>query len=173
MQSLFEVRNTEMNNLEQIFELFDHSIIYQERNGYPVWKNYDKAAIIKDIETKSQYKVVVNASIGIVFSVGYTDKIIWRAHDIGNSVYLHRIAVNPELKGRKLFGLILDWTIQHAQQKGLVRIRMDTWAENPTLIKYYQNFGFKVIENYTTPDSIELPLHNRNLALTLLEYHLK
>ena len=47
---------------------------------------------------------------------------------------------------------------------------MDTWANNSTLIEYYKTFGFNVIENYTTPDSIELPVHNRNLALTLLEY---
>jgi hypothetical protein len=48
---------------------------------------------------------------------------------------------------------------------------MDTWANNPTLIEYYKTFGFNVIENYTTPDSIGLPVHNRNLALTLLEYN--
>jgi hypothetical protein len=49
---------------------------------------------------------------------------------------------------------------------------MDTWAANPTIINYYKSFGFSVIENYTTPDSEELPLHNRKLALTLLEYEL-
>jgi ribosomal protein S18 acetylase RimI-like enzyme len=162
-----------MSDLEQIFELFDHSISYQEKNGYPVWRNYDKTVIIKDIESKNQYKVVVGSTIGIVFSIGYTDKVIWRTLDQGNSIYLHRIVVNPDLKGRKLFGLILDWAIQHAQQKELGSIRMDTWADNPTIIKYYQNFGFTVVENYTTPDSIELPVHNRNLDLTLLEYKLK
>ncbi len=45
-------------------------------------------------------------------------------------------------------------------------------AANPTLIEYYKTFGFNIIENYTTPDSVELPVHNRNLALTLLEYQL-
>lgn len=47
---------------------------------------------------------------------------------------------------------------------------MDTWAANPTIIKYYKSFGFEFIENFTTPDNEELPVHNRNLALTLLEY---
>jgi len=49
---------------------------------------------------------------------------------------------------------------------------MDTWAANPTIIDYYKSFGFAFIENYTTPNSEELPVHNRNLALTLLEYQL-
>ena len=170
MPDHYEVRNTELSDLKQIFELFDYSILYQERHGYPVWKNYDKAIIISDIEQGNQYKVLVDSAIGIVFSVGYSDKIIWRSMDTGDSVYLHRIVVNPDCKGRKLFGVILEWAIQHAKEKGLKSIRMDTWATNPTIISYYQKFGFSFVENYTTPDRSELPVHNRNLALTLLEY---
>lgn len=103
----------------------------------------------------------------------YADKIIWRDLDTGNSIYLHRIVVNPACKGQRLFGKILDWAIEHSKQKGLSSIRMDTWAANPTIIEYYKSFGFMFIENFTTPDSEELPVHNRNLALTLLEYKLK
>lgn len=172
MVEKYEVTNTELSDQEQIFDLFDLSITYQEKNGFPAWKNYDKNAIIRDIENGNQYKIIVDSQIGIVFSVCYSDKVIWREMDIGDSIYLHRIVVNPEWKGRKLFGLILDWTIKHAAQKGLTSIRIDTWAANPTIISYYKNFGFAFIENYTTPDSKELPLHNRNLALTLLEYKL-
>jgi ribosomal protein S18 acetylase RimI-like enzyme len=166
------VENTQLTDLEQIFELFEHSILYQEKNGYPVWRNYDRNAIVKDIGEKNQYKVVIDSKIAIVFSVRYADKIIWRDLDDGNSIYLHRIVVNPAFKGQKLFGAILEWTIAHAKQKEIHNIRMDTWANNPTIIKYYKNFGFKVIEDYTTPDTEELPVHNRNLALTLLEYKL-
>lgn len=167
-----KVLHTKLTNLPQIFELFEQSIHYQEKKGYPVWKNYDKNAIIKDIETGNQYKVVVDSTIAIVFSVRYTDKIIWRELDTGNSIYLHRIVVNPAFKGQRLFGKILEWVIEHSKQKGLSSIRMDTWAANPTIIEYYKSFGFTFVENFTTPDSEELPVHNRKLALTLLEYTL-
>src|SRR6478735_1193796 len=100
---MFQITNTEMSDLEQIFKLFEHSILYQEKKGYPVWKDYDKNAIIRDIENKNQYKIVVDSSIAIVFSVCYTDKVIWRELDKGDSIYLHRIVVNPEFKGQKLF----------------------------------------------------------------------
>ena len=165
-----EVRNTEIYDLTQIFDLFEQSIHYQQTKGYPVWKNYDKDAIIKDITNKNQYKLVIGSSIAIVFSVCYTDKIIWRNLDQGDSIYLHRIVVNPEFKGKKLFGVILDWAISHSKQRGLANIRMDTWTANPTIIEYYKSFGFNFVENYRTPDSEELPVHNRNLQLTLLEF---
>jgi GNAT superfamily N-acetyltransferase len=169
---VIEIINTELTDLEQIFELFEHSINYQEKKGYPVWRNYDKSAIATDIENKNQYKIVVDSTTAIVFSVRYSDKVIWRELDKGNSIYLHRIVVNPTLKGQRLFGSILNWAIDHSKQKGFSTIRMDTWAANPTIIDYYKSFGFSFIENYTTPDSEELPVHNRNLALALLEYKL-
>lgn len=169
MTNHYEVRNTELADLPLIYELFEHSIQYQEKHGYPVWKNYDRNAIVRDIEEQNQYKVIVNGKAAIVFSVCYTDKVIWRELEQGDSVYLHRIVVNPAFKGQKLFGTILEWCIGHCQSMGLRNIRMDTWAANPTIINYYQGFGFRFVENFTTPDSEELPVHNRNLALTLLE----
>lgn len=167
-----KIENTTLTDLEFIYELFDHSIQYQEQKGYPVWRGYDKSALIKDVENKNQYKIIINSQPGIVFSVCYADQVIWREKEKGDSIYLHRIVVNPAFKGQKLFGLILDWTIQHAKQKGLRFVRMDTWANNPTIIDYYKTFGFTFIGNYTTPDSLELPTHNRNLPLALLELEL-
>lgn len=169
---MIEIKNTDVQDLAQIFALFEHSIKYQERKGYPVWANYDKNSIIKDIQEKNQYKVLIDSKIAIIFSVCYSDKIIWRHLDQGDSIYLHRIVVNPEFKGQKLFGKILDWVTEHSKRKGLSSIRMDTWAVNLTIIDYYKSFGFAFIENYTTPDSEELPVHNRNLPLALLEYKL-
>jgi ribosomal protein S18 acetylase RimI-like enzyme len=173
MDNQFRVLNTEMSDLTLIFKLFEHSIRYQEAKGFPVWRDYDKDAIIRDIENRNQYKVVLDSNALIVFSVCYTDKVIWRELDQGRSIYLHRIVVNPDFKGQKLFGKILEWTIAHSKGKGLESIRMDTWAANPTIINYYKSFGFSFIETYTTPDTKELPVHNRNLALTLLEYKLQ
>ena len=166
------VLNTEKSDLEQIFHFFDESVKYQEKKGHPTWENYDKGAIVRDLENKNQYKVIVDFQTAIVFSVCYHDKVIWRAMDDGKSIYLHRIVVNPKFKGQKLFGAILEWAIDHARGNGLNSVRMDTWAANKNIIQYYQTFGFSFVENYTTPDTEELPLHNRKLALALLEYKL-
>src|SRR5690606_39585257 len=170
MDTPHEVRNTEMEDLPFIYDLFEQSIIYQEKKGYPVWRNYDRDALVKDIENKNQYKIIVDSAIALVFSVAYNDRIIWRALDKGDSMYLHRIVINPQFKGQKRFGHVVAWAIRHCQEKGLHSIRMDTWAANPTIINYYKGFGFEVVENYTTPNTPKLPVHNRNLSLTLLEY---
>lgn len=168
----YKIENTSLTDLEFINTLFDDSIRYQQEKGFPSWKGFDKNALVNDVKNKNQYKVILDSQIRIVFSVCYTDKIIWRHREIGDAVYLHRIVVNPAFKGQKLFAIILDWTFEHAKQKGLNFIRMDTWGNNPLLIHYYKSFGFRFIENFTTPDSLELPSHNRNLTLARLEIKL-
>ena len=165
-----KVSNTVPADLSTIYELFEASIEYQEKNGVPVWRNYDRNAIVQDIEEKTQFKIEIDNMLAIVFSIRYSDKIIWRHLDNGDAVYLHRIVVNPLFKGKRLFGNVLNWAIDHAREKKLSAVRMDTWANNPNIIQYYKSFGFTFVEDYTTPDTIELPIHNRKLPLTLLEY---
>ncbi|HMJ67301.1 MAG TPA: GNAT family N-acetyltransferase [Cyclobacteriaceae bacterium] len=165
-----QILNTSLTDLEDVYSFFDHSIAYQEKHGYTSWRNYDRNAVIKDIKNGDQYKVTIDGRTGIVFSAYYADKVIWRHHDQGDAVYLHRIVVNPAFKGQKLFGVILDWATEQCRHRKLKNVRMDTWASNPGIVEYYKGFGFRVIEDFTTPDTEDLPVHNRKLALTLLEY---
>lgn len=172
MTKNYKIENALLTDLELIYKLFDDAIRYQEAKNSPAWKGFDKNALVTDVKNLNLYKVVLDSQIGIVFSVVYSDKVIWREREKGDAVYLHRIVVNPAFKGQRLFAFILTWTIGHAKQKGLNFIRMDTWEDNFALIDYYKSFGFSFIENFTTPNSLELPSHNRNLPLALLEIKL-
>jgi ribosomal protein S18 acetylase RimI-like enzyme len=167
-----KIEPTQIEDLDIIYELYDHAMQYQREKGFPVWHGFDRNVLVRDIENKNHYKICINSGIAMVFSLCYADPIIWRHMDKGDAVYLHRIAVNPAFKGRKLFSSIVDWTRSHARQRGHKYIRMDTWADNETLAGYYKSFGFKSVEHFNTPDSTELPSQNRNLALVLLEMEL-
>jgi len=170
MDHTYKIENTTSADLQVVYDLFELSIIYQEKKGYPVWKNYDKSALVNDVNNKNQYKIIIDEQISMVYSVCYSDKILWRQMENGDAIYLHRIVVNPQFKGKRMFGIILEWAIQHAKSKGFKFIRMDTWADDPDIINYYKGFGFYFIEDFNTPDIPELPVHNRNIPLALLEY---
>ncbi|HMP91610.1 MAG TPA: hypothetical protein PKD90_01975 [Phnomibacter sp.] len=88
----------------------------------------------------------------------------------GDAIYLHRIVVNQTTKGIKIFPHVLAWAIRIAWKQGLRYIRMDTWANNNKLIRYYESYGFKPIENYTTPNTPALPQQHRKLTVMLLEF---
>lgn len=168
----YKLIHTTKSDLEFIYYLFERAIEYQRGNNYTVWKGYDKNALTNDIENQLQYKVVQDGETLCVFSICYSDKIIWRELEKGDALYIHRMVVNPKYRGQKQFAKVLSWASKTAKEKELSFIRMDTWADNPKIVEYYTSYGFQFIENYTTPNTKELPIQHRNLGLALLQYDL-
>ncbi|PKB15101.1 GNAT family N-acetyltransferase [Flavobacterium sp. 5] len=173
MESKYHIVNTSPNDLEMICWMFEEAIAYQKRNNYKGWDSYDKAFLENEISKLLQFKIVENKKILCIFSVCFNDPLIWREKDTGTSIYLHRITVNPKFKGQKQFKKVLNWAIEYAYKNKLDTIRMDTWAENTTIIDYYKSYGFQFLENYKTANTKELPIQHRNLNVALLEYKVK
>ena len=161
--------NTSTDDLNIIFWLFEETKKLQGKNGYRVWDEIDNAALQKEISSKLQYKIVSGANILCIFSIQHNDPFIWREKDQDDAVYIHRIVVNPNFKGQKLFQRVLDWVKHFAIQNKLKFVRMDTWADNLKIIEYYKSFGFEFIETYHTSNAVELPIQNRNLNVALLQ----
>lgn len=164
-----KVIKTVTGDLNDILWLFKKAMELQGKNGYKVWDNIDEAQLEKEIENGLQYKIVKEKDILCLFSIQYSDPFIWRDRDKNDAIYLHRIVVNPNFRGQKQFEKVLNWAKQFVRTNNRKFIRMDTWADNDKIINYYKSFGFKFIENYTTPDTWELPAQNRNLKVALLE----
>jgi len=165
----YSVINTTTEDLPLIYWMFEEAIAYQKKNHYPGWNSYDKEFLQHEIDKMLQLKIVENGNILCVFSICFSDPLISRERDTGNSIYLHRITVNPKYKGQNQFAKVLAWAVEYARENKLETIRMDTWANNPTIINHYLGYGFQFLENYTTPDTDELPEQHRNLCVALLE----
>jgi mannose-6-phosphate isomerase-like protein (cupin superfamily) len=162
----------EENDLNTICQLFEEAILFQQMNNYIGWNNYDRAYLQADIENELLLKIISDEGIICIFSICYRDELIWRDMEKGNALYLHRIVLNRRFKGTKVFKQVLEWASDHAAEKQLDYIRMDTWASNEKIINYYKSYGFVFIENYTTPNTQNLPVQHRNLNVALLEFQL-
>ncbi|MEJ8841522.1 GNAT family N-acetyltransferase [Lacibacter sp. H375] len=154
---------------DTICQLFEQAIAYQKEHNYIGWESYDKLRIEKDIDAQLLFKILSNDQVVGIFTIYYSDPLIWREMEKNDAIYIHRVVLNRKFQGIKLFKLALDWTMEHARERGLNYIRIDTWAANEKIISYYKNYGFRFIENYTTGDTEELPVPHRNLNVTLLE----
>jgi len=161
--------NATTGDLPVIYQLFEEAILFQKKNNYVGWNSYDKEFIRNDVENGLLYKMVGNGHIICIFCICYSDTLIWREKEKGDAIYLHRLVLNQQFKGQKVFQQVLNWAIQFAKGRNLTYIRMDTWAANEKLIAYYKSYGFSFIENYTTPNTNSLPLQHRNLNVALLE----
>ena len=169
----YHVENTTPNDLNFIYWLYEEAIKYQKKNNYFGWQEMDREYLQEEIEGKLHFKIVQNSTIICAFSVAFSDPLIWREMDKGESIYLHRIVVNPNFKGQKQFAKVLRWTIDYSVANGLDSIRMDTWTANPLIIDFYKKYGFKFIEEFKTGNTKDLPIQHRNLDVTLLEYSIK
>jgi hypothetical protein len=159
-----------LDDLALIYNLFEEAIRFQKDNQYIGWNNYDKAFIKSDVDQGLLMKIVnVNADVLAIFCICHTDKLIWRDREQGDALYLHRIVLNRIFQGVRIFNTVLTWSIEHARNQEKRFVRMDTWAENHKLINYYKGYGFRLIENYTTQDTPDLPIQHRNLNVALLE----
>lgn len=167
--SIYSIVPTTTDDAPFIYTFFEGAIDYIQQHNYVGWSTYDKAFIQQDIARQLQFKIVMDTNILCVFSICYSDPLIWRHLEKGNAIYLHRIVVNPLFKGQQQFARVLQWATQQAKQNGLTYIRMDTWAANPKIIEYYKSYGFTHVENYTTPNTPQLPMQHRNLTVALLQ----
>lgn len=165
------VTRADANDLPAIYQLFEEAIHFQKVNNYIGWTSYDKAYIQADVQQGLLFKLLHDGMIVCIFSICYSDPIIWREKENGDAVYLHRIVLNRAFKQVRVFKQVLAWAICHAREMQFTRIRMDTWADNEKIIGYYTSYGFNFIENYTTPVTPDLPLQHRNLKIALLEFN--
>jgi mannose-6-phosphate isomerase-like protein (cupin superfamily) len=168
----YTITNASESDLQEIYRLFEQAITFQKKNNYIGWASYDKAFVQSDIQHQLLYKIIKDDTIACIFSICFTDALIWREKENHDAVYLHRIILNQAFKGEKIFQKVLDWAIHFANGRKLKYIRMDTWAENEKIISYYKSYGFSFIENYTTPGTDDLPIQHRNLNVALLEFDL-
>lgn len=160
-------------DLATVLDLFKEAIQFQKQNNYIGWESIDREFIESDIRQGLLYKVLAGENMIGVFCVCYVDHLIWRDREKGDALYLHRIVLNRQFQGVKIFPAVLSWAIAQARARGFKYVRMDTWAENAKLINYYKGYGFRVIENYTTEDTMSLPVQHRNLHVALLEFEVR
>jgi GNAT superfamily N-acetyltransferase len=161
-----------MSDIETIFSTYRAAVDYQRAKGYNQWPEFERSLIEKEIGEKRHYKITEGNDIACVFSVVYSDPIIWEEKDRDPSVYIHRIATNPSFKGKGLMHLIKKWTAGHARQNNKKFIRMDTWGDNEGLKSYYIQCGFTYLGKKQLPESSPLPQHYWGTSLSLFEIEL-
>jgi ribosomal protein S18 acetylase RimI-like enzyme len=166
---MFTIEKSLLNDLETILGLYRDAVKYQKEKGYNLWPEFEKALIEREINEQHHYKVIQEGKIACVFSVLYNDPIIWKEKDKDPAIYLHRIATNPNFKGKGMMQLITNWAHEHAIQHHKKYIRMDTWGDNENLKNYYIHFGFKHMGQVSLPKNHELPSHYWGSTLSLFE----
>ena len=161
--------NSGFGDLDEIFRLYDLAIEFQKRVFDKSWLPFERAFIETEIAEKRHWKITIDGEIGCIFSIAFIDPLIWKEKSADAAIYIHRIAVNPDFRGRKFVPAIVEWAKNYASSLGKKFVRMDTWDDNQKLIDYYTNCGFEFLGVVTLSETEKLPKHYEGISLSLFE----
>lgn len=154
-----KIENCDINDIDEIFRLYEIASAYQRSKNVVVWPTFERKLVETEIAEKRQWKLLIDGAIACNWAVTFSDAAIWEERDNEDSIYLHRIATNPEFRGRNFVNIIVDWAKLYANEKGKSFIRLDTLGKNVKLIEHYTNAGFNFLGISKLKNTEGLPLH--------------
>jgi GNAT superfamily N-acetyltransferase len=76
------------------------------------------------------------------FRMMLSDRHIW-GDDNGSNLYLHSLAVRRAVASAGIGAAMLTWACDYAARAGVAELRLDCWAGNDRLVRYYTDAGFE------------------------------
>src|SRR5690606_14705270 len=102
-------------DIPEIFRLYSLATAFQKIK-FPEnqWPEFDKALINKEVVENRQFKLMIDNEIACIWAITYSDPKIWSDDDGASSIYIHRIATNPNFRGNNYVKIIVDWAKKFA-----------------------------------------------------------
>ena len=163
------IQNSTINDHAFIFELYEIATAYQKERYEVSWPSFDPQMVTSEILENRQFKLLIDGQIACVWAITYDDPLIWEEKNIDPSIYIHRIATNPNFRGQNFVKIIVDWAKAFAKKEHKNYIRLDTVGENIKLISHYTKCGFDFVGLLKLKNTKDLPAHYHNATVSLFE----
>lgn len=152
------VKNSIHSDISYIFDLYKQATSYMKSKKQVHWPDFSKELISKEIDENRQWKLIIDDQIACIWATTLNDEIIWGDNN-DPSVYIHRIATNPNFRGQNLVKNVLNWSNEYGRIRNLKYIRLDTVGLNTGLINHYQKNGFQFLGSKELENTNGLPEH--------------
>lgn len=168
---MMRILNSTEKDIGEIFRLYKLATAYQKEK-FPAnqWPEFDRRLIDEEVAENRQFKLMIDDEIACIWAISYSDPEIWEDDDGTSSLYIHRIATNPNFRGHNYVKMIVDWAKAFTKDKKY--IRMDTCGENQKLIQHYKKCGFNFLGIKKLKSALTLPAHYQNADVCYFEIKL-
>lgn len=167
-----KILNSTFNDIDEIFRLYKIATDFQKTRFTHHWPQFERTLVQTEIMENRQWKIVADNKIACIWSTTFNDPQIWEKKNEDPSLYIHRIATNPNFRGQNLVGQIVEWAKQFAKDNQKKFIRMDTVGDNIELTSYYTKCGFDFIGLQHLKNTKGLPAHYHNATVSLFQISL-
>jgi GNAT superfamily N-acetyltransferase len=153
------IENSPLHDLPKIVELYRVATAYMKSKNQVHWPEFSQQLIKDEIADKRQWKLLIDSQIACIWATTLNDALIWGEKNSEPSLYIHRIATNPEFRGQNLVKKLVHWAHEYGKNKNLNFIRMDTVGLNHGLIGHYEKLGFQFLGTKKLENTYGLPDH--------------
>ena len=132
--------------------------VFQWNEHYP-----DRQSFVNDINNSELYVYCIkDMAVGCVSICALMDevyhKVAWKTNG-KNSVYVHRLAVDPKHQKQGVGGKLMDFAEHESKLNGIESIRLDTFSKNTVNQNFYEKRGYVRLEDIYFPLQSEHPFH--------------
>jgi len=168
-----KIENCTAEDIEEIFRLYGIASAYQKaKQTVVVWPQFERKLVETDITENRQWKLIIDNAIACNWATTFSDEQIWEERNADAAIYIHRIATNPDYRGKNFVSIIVAWAKEYAKTMGKDFVRLDTLGNNTRLIEYYTNAGFNFLGMFDLKNTEGLPDHYHNVPACLFEIRL-
>lgn len=165
------IRRAKISEIPDILTITQACAKKMKENGIFQWNEHypSKEAFQKDIDRGELFVVeeknTVQGTIVISTLMDEEYKPIQWLTPNGNSVYIHRLAVHPNLQGKGLAQQMMDFAENHAREHRFVSVRLDTFSQNKRNQRFYEQRGYQKLGDIYFPKQSMHPFHCYELVL--------
>ena len=136
-----QINNVTITDIDQIYSFYRIASDYQKaKEKVIVWPDFNRNMVETEIAEHRQFKMLMNNEVVCIWAITFNDEQIWEERNRDSAIYIHRIATNPDFRGRNFVSKIVDWAKEYAKEKGIqfdivVNIQGDEPFIDPNLIE--------------------------------------
>jgi ribosomal protein S18 acetylase RimI-like enzyme len=168
-----KIESCTTDDISEIFRLYRIASEYQRlKKTVVVWPEFEVQLVETEIAEGRQWKLIIDQKIACVWVITFSDEQIWEERNTDAAIYIHRIATNPNFRGKNFVSIIVEWAKEYAKSIGKDFVRLDTLGNNIKLIEHYTNAGFNFLGMFDLKNTDGLPDHYHNVPACLFEIKL-
>lgn len=159
------IRKAQLEDIERIAGITMLCAKNMINNDIFQWNDiYPTLEILKeDIDAGQLYIIKENTTlVGCIVISAFQDeiykKVAWESGE-GKHLYIHRLAVHPDFQGKGYAQKLMDFAEERGRNDEIISIRLDTFSQNPRNQKFYEQRGYKRLEDIYFPMQSKFPFY--------------